>query len=259
MLPKFQVKGHAKYSVYSHIFSCFMMLIIASLIPSIVSGVVIDRVFEGVTVTNEELEGFIAGTLDKASGSYSKITALLDDYAIAQVIMLVTNVINMPFQYLLVRYFLVLAGTPADRVCSFRVFFSGMDNVSAFIKGAVIMLLLDLASMLGIIVGFFPVYLALCMAPFYFALDPKLGIFKAFSKSRALMKGHKKEAFMILLEFILVIVGAYILDFAGMSFIAFPIEALARALMLTTLAVIFVRLDKGVSAQNNDTQEAQKN
>ena len=255
MLPKFQIKGHAKYAVYSHIFSCFIMLIIASIVPSIVSGVVIDRVFEGVTVTNEELEGFISGTLDKASEAYSKITALLDDYTTAQVIMLVTNVINMPFQYLLIRYFFVLAGTPADKVCSFRVFFSGMENIPALVKGAVIMLLLDLASSVGVVVGFFPVYLALCMAPFYFILDPKLGVFKAFSKSRALMKGHKKEAFLIILEFVLVIVGAYILDFAGMSFIAFPIEALARALMLTTLAVIFVRLDRGACAQSFDTED----
>jgi len=100
MLPKLQIKGHAKYAVYSHIFSCFIMMIIASIIPAVVSGVVTDRMFEGVTITNEELENFIAGTLDKTSSAYPKIINLLNDYTTAQAIMLFTNVINMPFQYL---------------------------------------------------------------------------------------------------------------------------------------------------------------
>lgn len=256
MLPKIQIKGHAKYAVYSHLFSCFIMIIISSLVPTIVTTVVSERLVQGISITFEEVEAYIMGTLDKMSEAYAKVEAFVDEYTLAQGIVFVTNIINLPFQYLLMRYFLVLAGTPADKVCSFRVYFSGMENVTALIKGAVIMLLFDLLTTLGIVVGFFPVYLAFCMAPFYFALDPTTGIFKAFSKSRALMKGHKKEAFVILLEFILVIIGSSVLEYTGMGFLAFPIQALARSLMFTTLAVIFVKLDRDSGEQGEpQTQE----
>ena len=245
MLPSAHIKSHAKYAVYSHLLSCFAILIISSLLPAIVSNYVTSRLFQDVKITVDQLTSYIEGTLDSSSEVYGNITVFLKEYGIAQLIILFTNLINMPFQYLAMRYFLVLAGTPADKTCSFRAFFSGMEKPGALVKGAVIVLISGILSVFGIVVGYFPVYLAFCMAPFYLALSPETGVFEALSKSRKLMKRHKMEAFMILLEFIVFILGAYLLSFAGMGIIAIFVEIMAKALLNTTLAVIFVRLDKG--------------
>ena len=244
MLSKFHIKEHSKLAVYTHLFSCFFVVFLSTLIPTVVLSVALSSHTSGFDMNSINLTDFFAGTLDESSLTFTRTLEFIQGFGRVYLFYIVAELINLPFKYCLMRYFLVLSGTPVDQKCSFRVFFSGCENISSFIKGAFAILIIDTLSAICIFVGYFPVYLALCMSPFYIAIDNKTGLFSALSKSRRLMKGHKKEAFLILLEFILVRLGASLLSSMGLTFLSFIIDTMAYALFLTTLAVIFVRLDK---------------
>lgn len=248
MLSKFHIKEHSKYAVYTHLFSCFAVVFMSTLIPTVVLSVAFSCHVSGFDMNGINLTDFLAGTLDTSSLTFTRTVEFIQGFFKVYLFYIIAELINLPFKYCLMRYFLVLSGTPSDTKCSFAVFFSGSENVSAFLKGALVILITDIVSAIGIFVGYFPVFLAFCMAPFYIAIDGKTGIFKALSKSRKLMKGYKKETFSILLEFILVRLGASLLSSFGLSFISLIIDTMAYALFTTTLAVIFVRLDKEKTA-----------
>ena len=234
MLLKNQIKERAKYSVYTHLFSVFFIVFLASLIPNFVSSVAMGRVMAGIGTDFEQIDA----------------AQFLKDYNIASALTLVATFINLPFQYCLFRYFLILSGTPATKTCSFRAYFSGCENVGAFLKGAVIVLILELLSAFGIFVGYFPVYLAFCMAPFLLAMNPEIKITQAFRESRRIMRGHKKEAFSIILEFVLVRVGALILSLLGLSFFSLLVDTMALSLLYTSLATIFITLKADEKKEN---------
>lgn len=244
MLSKFHIKEHAKFSVYTHLFSCLIIVFLSTLIPTVVLSVSFSQYVSGFDMNSIDLTGLLAGTIDATSLTFKRTVDFIQGFGRVYIFYIVAELINLPFKYCLMRYFLVLSGTPSDGKCSFAVFFSGCENVSSFLKGAIVILVTDVLSAIGIVVGYFPVFLAFCMAPFYIAMDGKTGVFSALSKSRRLMRGHKKETFSILLEFILVRLGASLLSSFGLSFLAAIIDTMAYALFVTTLAVIFVRLDK---------------
>lgn len=246
MLPKRYIKEQTKYSVYTHLFSCIAIVLLSSLIPTLVSSVALNRVMSSVSLTVEDLDLFMSGTLDESSGVYVRVIDFVERYFKAQLITLFATFINLPFQYSLVRYFLVLAGTPADKTCSFRVFFSATENIKAFSKGAVLMLIISVLSGIGIVVGYFPVYLTYCMAPFYLATSSEPKVLKALSQSRKLMSGNRADAFLALLEFILIRAVAFLLSLMGLSLFAVIIEIVGTSLFYTALAVIFVRLDSAL-------------
>lgn len=247
MLSKQHVKEHAKFAVYTHLVSAFLIVLISTAIPTVISNVVQMRFFSSADFLN----GFDMAqyVIDHAK-----------EYLISQVIILLSLVINLPFEYCLMRYFLVLSGTPAGVKCSFRVFFSGCENVGAFVKGAFVVLLWDIFSSLGVFVGFFPVYLAFCMAPFYLAVNPSWSVKKCFSESRHLMKGHKKQAFAIILEFLLLKLAAGLLSYFGVALLSTLIDLTSHCLMYTALAVIFMHLNHEKDIQENAdlTSEAQQ-
>lgn len=244
MLSKFQIKEHSKYAVYTHLFSCFAVVFLSTLIPTVVLSAALSHHISGFDMNSINFTDFLTGALDASSVTFKRTLEFIEGFGKVYLFYIFAELINLPFKYCVMRYFLVLSGTPADRKCSFAVFFSGSENISAFLKGAFVILITDILSAIGIIVGYFPIYLALCMAPFYIAIDGKTGVFKALSKSRALMKGNKMAAFSILLEFILVRLGASLLSSFGLGFISLIIDTMAYALFNTTLAVIFVRLDR---------------
>lgn len=229
MLSKQHVKEHAKFAVYTHLVSAFLIVLISTAIPTIISNVVQIRFFSSADFLN----GFDMAqyVIDHAK-----------EYLIAQGIILLSLVINLPFEYCLMRYFLVLSGTPAGVKCSFRVFFSGCENVRAFIKGAFVVLLCNVLSAVGIFVGYFPVYLSFCMAAFFLAVNPSWSVFKCLSESRRLMKGHKKQTFSIILEFLLLKLGAELLAYYGIALLSTLIDLTAHCIMNTALAVVFMRL-----------------
>ncbi len=240
MLPKTEIKQHTKYAVYSHLFSCFLVMFTASFIPSVVSSFATRRIFSGVNISSADFD------------AVHFFIEHYKDFLLAEILSFLAIVINLPFEYLLMRYYFILSGTPANAKCSLKVFFSGMENVSAFLKGALIVLIISVLSALGIIVGYYPVFLTFCMAPFYLALDPKLGVGKALSKSRALMKGHKKETFLITLEFIIMQLVASIFSAMGVGLISVVLEAVAQSLFYTCLAVVFVQLDRAKNKEKSD-------
>jgi len=244
MLSKFHIKEHSKYAVYTHLFSCFAIVFLSTLIPTAVLSVALSRHVSGFDMNSINLTDFFAGVLDTSSLTFTRTLEFVRGFGRVYLFYIIAELINLPFKYCLMRYFLILSGTPSDIKCSFAVFFSGCENVSSFIKGALVILIIDILSAIGIFTGYFPVFLAFCMAPFYIAIDGKTGVFASLSKSRGLMKGHKKEAFSILLEFILARLGASLLSSFGLSFLSLIIDTMAYALFSTTLAVIFVRLDK---------------
>ncbi len=246
MLSKQHVKEHAKFAVYTHLVSAFLIVLLSTAIPTIISNVVQMRFFSSADLLN----GF-----DMAQ----YVISHAKEYLISQGIIILSLIINLPFEYCLMRYFLVLSGTPVGVKCSFRVFFSGCENVGAFIKGAFIVLLWDILSAVGVFVGFFPVYLAFCMAPFFLAVNPSWSVFKCFSESRRLMKGHKKQAFAIILEFLLLKLGANLLSSLGVAFLSTLIDLTAHCLMYTALAVIFMRLNHENSEEpKTDTPETEQ-
>lgn len=249
MLSKFHIKEHAKFSVYTHLFSCFAVVFLSTLIPSLVLSVSTAKYVSGFDMNTVNLTSFLGGALDPDSITFQQTFEFVRGFGKVYLFYFFAELINLPFKYCLMRYFLILSGAPADVKCSFRVFFSGSENVSSFIKGAVVILITDIISAIAVFVGYFPVYLMFCMAPFYIAIDGKNGIFASLLKSCRLMRGHKREAFAILLEFILVRLGASLLSSFGLSFFAVIIDTMAYALFNTTLAVIFVRLDKNSASQ----------
>ncbi len=241
MLPAVQIKQHTKYAVWSHIFSCFLVMLAASLIPNLISNVATEQLFSGVNLSDPNFDVF--AFVSEKSGKI----------AIAQLISLAALLINLPFEYLLIRYYFVLSGTPAGAKCSLRVFFSGLENTKGFLKGAVIVFLLNTFSFFGLIVGYFPVFLTFCMAPFYLAVDSKISIGKAFSQSRKLMKGHRLEVFLIIIEFIALELIALFLSFFGAGLFSTLLSSVAQSLMYTCLAVIFVFLNREQSEEKKDT------
>ena len=243
MLPKFQIKQHTKYAVYTHLFSCILVVLTASLIPSLISSVATGRALAGVDFS---AENFDAARFVAEHGR---------DVVLANLISAIAVLINLPFEYCLIRYYFVLSGTPANVKCSFRVFFSGMENTRAFFKGAIIVFLISLFSSLGIIVGYFPVFLSVCMAPFYLALDPSIGIMQAFKKSASLMKGHKMATFSLCLEFLIWSIVASFLNLLGGGLIATVLKIVSQSLLYTTLAVVFVHLDR---EKNKNTENENK-
>lgn len=224
MLSRVQIKQQAKYAVYTHMVSCILIMILTSLFPTLVLTVMVSPLIKSMQ--------------DMASFSVTVGQSIA-----FCVVYLASIVLNTPFQYCAMRYFLILSGTPSNKKCSVKVYFSGTENIGSMIKGALSVILFSLLSCIGIFVGFFPVYLAFCMAPFYIAVNSEMSVFQALSKSRELMKGHKKEAFVIIAEFMIAKVIAALMMNYGMSIFPSVIDIVSSALLYTALAVIFVRLD----------------
>ncbi len=241
MLPISNIKRHAKGAVWSHFFSCFLVMLVASLIPTLVSNVAIGQITAGVDFASPDFDAaaFLSDNLER--------------FFIAEIISFVALIVNLPFEFCLFRYFLVLSGTPPLVRCSLRVFFSGMENIKKFLKGAVAVLILNVASFFGIIVGYFPVYLSLVMSLFYIAYLPDISLSEAFSKSRAMMRGHKREAFRVILEFVILKVVSTMFSFFGMGLFSLILEIAGQSLLYTSLAVIFIHLADAEPIEKKDT------
>lgn len=227
MLSRFHIKEHAKGSVYTHLFSCFGVVALASALPVIASYFASYQIFQN---TN-----FLSTSFD--------FVRFEKDMGIYMLIYLAVIILNMPFQYCMMRYFFALSGTAMDTPCPVKVFISGFENIGTLLKGTLAVTLIQLLSAVGIFVGYYPVFLAFCMAPYYIMLDSKITVWQALKKSRELMRGHKMEAFRILLEFILIRLAATLFSNVGLVIFALIMEMMSLAMLYTAIAIIFVRLD----------------
>ncbi len=235
MLSRFHIKEHAKSSVYTHLFSCFGVVAMSSAMPLAASYFAGYRIFQN---TNFLSASFDAARFEKDMGIY-------------MLIYLAVTLLNMPFQYCMMRYFFALSATAVDTPCPVRVFISGFENAGTLLKGTLAVTLVHLLSGIGIFVGYYPVFLTVCMAPYYIMIDSKITVWQAVKKSCRLMKGNKMEAFRILLEFILIRLGATLLSNVGLVVFALIMEMMSIAMLYTATAIIFVRLDMAKKAEES--------
>ncbi len=219
-----RIRDEARFQVFAHMSKAILAYILSGIITTVV-------------VYNLQISAF--------SRNISLVSDNPKVVLITFFAMTAGLILNLPLSFCAQRFFLVLSThTPMEPI-PLKRFFEPFEKPKLLLKGALLVLLTSILSVLGIFVLIFPVWLAFSAAVFFLSENPEISVFEALKRSAKMMKGRKMFAFKTLLPLFLIYIGISVF-LGSLYLVSFFAQTVTEIMIWVVLAIIYNENKKAV-------------